>query len=46
MFSTDKITTKERFKAFNEKITNDQCLEDHAKRRLTDEEAREIRSIS
>lgn len=42
IFSTDRTTSKERFKAFNEKTNHDQCLEDHAKRRLTDEEARPI----
>lgn len=43
MFSGDSTLARERFKEFNEKVNQDQCL-DHdvnEKRRLTDEEARD-----
>jgi putative transposase len=43
MFSGDTILASERFKEFNEKVNQDQCLDHHLdKRRLTDEEAREV----
>ncbi|WP_102344779.1 REP-associated tyrosine transposase [Bacillus sp. Marseille-P3661] len=42
-FSSDPLIAKERFKEFNERNNNDECLEERTiiKRRLTDEEARE-----
>jgi putative transposase len=41
MFSTDSVVAKERFKEFNERKNNDNCLDDRCKkRRLSDEEAR------
>jgi putative transposase len=41
MFSIEKPTARERFKEFNERKNNDQCLDDRVKeRRLSDEEAR------
>lgn len=43
MFSGNNILARERFKEFNEKVSQDQCLDHHMdKRRLTDEEAREV----
>ena len=47
MFSMDKMLARERFKAFNERANQDQCLEDEVnEKRLTDEEAREaIKSL-
>ncbi|MFP7298976.1 transposase [Neobacillus niacini] len=42
MFSEDTILARERFREFNEKENQDQCLDDHwDNKRLTDEEARE-----
>ncbi|MCA1031336.1 transposase [Bacillus timonensis] len=42
MFSKDLIIAKERFKAFNEKKNNDQCLDiNKVRSRLTDDEARQ-----
>ncbi|WP_261131500.1 REP-associated tyrosine transposase [Bacillus sp. Marseille-Q3570] len=38
--SSDRTTAIERFKEFNERMQDDQCLEDHVISRLTDEEAR------
>jgi putative transposase len=41
MFSDDITIARERFKQFNEKNNDDQCLEDQPQqKRLTDEEAR------
>jgi putative transposase len=41
MFSEDNILARERFKEFNERVNQDQCLDDLInERRLTDEEAR------
>lgn len=41
MFSDDNILAIERFKEFNERVNQDQCLDDHMKeRKLTDDEAR------
>lgn len=47
MFSTNRLIAKEKFKEFNEKQNNDQCLDDdERKRRLTDDEARvEIKKV-
>ncbi|MFP5108550.1 REP-associated tyrosine transposase [Neobacillus sp. C211] len=43
MFSEDNILARERFKEFNERVNQDQCLDDQMnERRLTDEEAREL----
>jgi putative transposase len=43
MFSGDNILARERFKEFNEKVNQDQCLHhDMNKSRLTDEEARDV----
>lgn len=43
MFSEDRIVAIERFKEFNERVNQDQCLEDQTReRRYTDEEAREL----
>ncbi|MGM0877152.1 MAG: transposase [Bacillota bacterium] len=42
MFSADITTAKEKFKEFNERMNNDQCLDDNEKRRLTDDEARQV----
>lgn len=42
MFSNNIMIAIERFKEFNERINNDQCLDDRVKRRLTDEEARQV----
>jgi putative transposase len=42
MFSGDNILGRERFKEFNEKVNQDQCLDFHINERLTDEEAREV----
>lgn len=42
LFSSDPFTAQERFKEFNKKANHDQCLEEHVKKKLTDEEAREI----
>ena len=40
MFSADSEIARKRFKEFNERINNDQCLDDQEyKNRLTDEEA-------
>ncbi|WP_338778793.1 transposase [Metabacillus sp. FJAT-52054] len=46
MFSPDLLIARIRFKEFNERKNNDQCLEDHdeSRKRLSDDEARaEIR---
>ncbi|MFJ5762354.1 transposase [Neobacillus sp. NPDC093182] len=43
MFSGDNILARERFIEFNEKVNQDQCLDNHMdNRRVTDEEAREM----
>jgi len=42
-FSEDSTQARVSFKEFNEKINQDQCLDDHGnERRFTDEEAREV----
>lgn len=42
-FSDDNILARERFKEFNERYNQDQCLDDQInERKLTDEEAREL----
>ncbi|WP_257988194.1 REP-associated tyrosine transposase [Bacillus sp. V33-4] len=48
MFCADRNIAKERFKEFNERYNNDECLEDkvYKRRRLPDEEARlEIKKL-
>jgi putative transposase len=43
MFSEDNILAIERFKQFNERVNQDQCLDDQVnERRFTDEQAREV----
>ncbi|MCA1322440.1 hypothetical protein LC085_21425 [Bacillus tianshenii] len=43
MFSTDMEHARERFKEYNEKKNNDQCLEDEDKtKKISDDEARKI----
>lgn len=42
MLSEDITVARERFQMYNEKTNNDQCLEEYARKRLTDEEAREL----
>lgn len=43
LFSTDLKIAIDKFKEFNERINNDQCLDDdYLKRRLTDDEARKL----
>lgn len=42
MFSEDIKIAKEKFKEFNERKNSDQCLDDSVKRRLTDDEARQM----
>ncbi|MBT2726362.1 transposase [Bacillus sp. ISL-75] len=43
MFSEDITLAREKFKEFNERVNQDQCLADHVnERRFTDEEAREV----
>ncbi|MDQ0233157.1 REP-associated tyrosine transposase [Metabacillus malikii] len=42
LFSHDNVVAMQLFKEFNEKENDDECLEDHIRLRLTDEEAREF----
>lgn len=42
MFSDDTKTAIDRFKEFNERKNDDQCLEGEVKRRMTDDEARRV----
>jgi hypothetical protein len=42
-FSEENIVAREKFKEFNEKVNQDECLDDHiTERKLADNEAREL----
>lgn len=42
LFSNDKKAAIARFREYNERVNHDQCLDDYVKKRLTDDEARNI----
>ncbi|MEH7180272.1 hypothetical protein [Neobacillus vireti] len=43
MFSKENLLARKRFKEFNERVNQNQCLDDHmSEKRLTDVEAREL----